>query len=420
MVDLTRRDLLLGVAGSVSTCAPVAALSAEKLDLRIWPDDESTRISIESGRKLKYKYMVLRNTKPYRLVLDIEDVRLTTSLEKGIKSLNLNDQFITAIRPGQFKPDVLRLVFDLKNDINIVVNYAKPIANYQHRIIMDVSSTNADVMKRVIEVTGKDMDSGVKKPTKHNVVKETQQKPKKQQKKSGKAETFIVVIDPGHGGEDPGAVGRKKTYEKTVVLAIAKKLADHINRTRGMKAILTRNKDVFLPLSKRAGVAVKNHAHIFVSIHADAWIKPDAQGSSVFTLSTGTASSLQARWLAQSQNRADEIGGIVMKNVGASARSTVVDLLADVKLRYGIELGDFVLSELAKLGPLHKSTVEYADFAVLKAQGIPSILIETAFISNPKEEKRLRDSRHQSRFAKAIYDGICNAVKKDQSLIRQS
>ena len=202
-----------------------------------------------------------------------------------------------------------------------------------------------------------------------------------------------------------------------MVLAIAKKLASNVNATKGMRAVLTRNRDIFLPLSKRAAVAVKEHAHIFVSIHADAWINADAQGSSVFTLSTGQASSLQARWLAQSQNRADEIGGIAFKNAGQTAQSTLVDLLADVKLRYGIQLGDFILKELSKLGPLHKSSVEYADFAVLKAQGIPSILIETAFISNPKEEKRLRDSRHQAQFAKAIYDGIRTAVQK-MSLVK--
>lgn len=420
MVDLTRRDLLMGVGGAAAAFSPLSALAADKLDLRIWPDDDSTRVSIESAKKLKYSYMILRGSKPYRFVLDIEGLRLTQSLEKGIKSLQLNDKFISAIRPGQFKPDVLRLVFDLKDDINASVHYAKPVANYQHRIILDLASTNADVMKRVIDESGKQMQTASRKPSKPNTVKETQTQPRKPAKKPTKAETLVVVIDPGHGGEDPGAVGRRKTYEKTVVLAIAKKLAATINRTRGMRAVLTRNKDVFLPLSKRAGVAVKEHAHIFVSIHADAWTNADAQGSSVFTLSTGQASSLQARWLAQTQNRADEIGGIAFNEAAATARSTLVDLLAETKLRYGIELGDYVLTELAKLGPLHKSSVEYANFAVLKAQGVPSILVETAFISNPKEENRLRDSRHQARFARAIFDGIRTALQKDKSLVRQS
>lgn len=421
MIDLNRRDLFLGAGSALMLSTPLSALAADKLELRIWPDDDSTRISIESNRRLKYSYMVLRNKKPYRFVIDLEGLKLTRSLASGLKNLNTKDNFISAVRPGQYKPNVLRLVFDLKDDINATVNYSKPIANFGHRIIVDLARTNADVMKKVIDETSPTPVRTARQPSKPNTVEETrrsvQTRPKK---KPGKTETLVVVIDPGHGGEDPGAVGRRKTYEKTVVLAIAKKLAATINRTRGMRAVMTRTKDVFLPLSRRASVAIREKAHIFVSIHADAWMKADARGASVFTLSVGGASSLQARWLAQTQNRADEIGGTVFKDVGAQARSTVVDLLAETKLRYGIQLGDEVLSELAKLGPLHKSTVEYAEFAVLKAQGVPSILVETAFISNPSDENRLRDARHQARLAQAIFKGIRTSVQKDPSLLRQS
>ena len=412
-MQLERRDLILGAAAALAGANPLSALAAsQKLDLRIWPDDESTRISIESERKLKFSHMILRGSKPYRFVLDIEGMQLTNTLAQGLKNLKTKDNFIAAVRPGQFKPDVLRLVFDLKADVNATVNYSKPVANFKHRIIINITPTNADLMKQVIERTGANAKTEVArtKPEKPNTVKETTVN-KRTVKKKGKTETLIVVIDPGHGGEDPGAVGRRKTKEKDVVLAISKKLASTINRTKGMKAILTRSRDVFLPLSKRAGIAVKQKAHIFVSIHADAWIKADAHGSSVYTLSVGGASSLQARWLAQGQ---------VMKDVAESARSSLVDLLAETKLRYGIQLGDEVLSELAKLGPLHKSSVEYAEFAVLKAQGVPSILVETAFISNPTEERRLRDSRHQSKLANAIFNGIRTAIKKDPSLLRQT
>ena len=391
-MSTTRRELILGAVGAVAA-QPLQALAAPRLQVRIWPGDESTRISVESDRKLKYSYMVLRNKKPYRLVLDIEGLRLNANIEKTLKNFNSSDKFIAGIRPGQFKPSVLRIVFDLKDDVRADVNYSKPIAQFGHRIIIDLEATNADTMREVIARTGADADpvKEVKRQqSKPNTVSETQRvTQKKPPKKSGKTETLVVVIDAGHGGEDPGAIGkRRKTYEKTVVLAIAKKLEAQINRTRGMRAVMTRTKDVFLPLHKRAAVAVKQKAHIFVSIHADAWIKPEANGSSVFTLSVGGASSLQARWLAQTQNRADEIGGTVFKDVASQARSTVVDMLAETKLRYGIQLGDEVLSELAKLGPLHKSSVEYAEFAVLKAQGVPSILVETAFLSNPKEEAK--------------------------------
>lgn len=420
----TRRELILGAVGALAT-QPLQAIAAPRLQVRIWPGDDSTRVSVESDRKLKYSYMMLRGTKPYRLVLDIEGLRLSAGLEKTLKNFKSTDRFIAGIRPGQFKPNVLRIVFDLKNDVRAEVNYAKPIAQYGHRIIIDMEATNADTMRQIIARTGADVDS-VKNVSSErnapNTVKETQRgTSRKPTKKTGKTETLVVVIDAGHGGEDPGAIGkRKKTYEKTVVLAIAKKLQAQIDRTRGMRAVMTRTKDVFLPLQKRAAVAVKQKAHIFVSIHADAWIKPDANGSSVFTLSVGGASSLQARWLAQTQNRADEIGGTVFKGVAKQARSTVVDMLAETKLRYGIQLGDEVLSELAKLGPLHKSSVEYAEFAVLKAQGVPSILVETAFLSNPKEENRLRDTRHQARLANAIFQGIRTAVRKDPSILKQT
>lgn len=414
----TRRELLLGAAGFLAA-RPLQAIAAPQLQVRIWPGDDSTRVSVESDRKLKYSYMVLRGKRPYRLVLDIEGLRLTAGIERTLKNFKSSDNFIAAIRPGQFKPNVLRIVFDLKNDVKAEVNYAKPIAQFGHRIIIDMEATNADTMRKVIERADADRDD---KPERPNTVRETQRgTTTRAPKKTGKTETLVVVIDAGHGGEDPGAVGkRRKTYEKIVVLAIAKKLEAQINRTRGMRAVMTRTRDVFMPLSKRAAVAVKQKAHIFVSIHADAWIKPDASGSSVFTLSVGGASSLQSRWLAQTQNRADEIGGTVFKDVAKQARSTVVDMLAETKLRYGIQLGDEVLGELSKLGPLHKSSVEYADFAVLKAQGVPSILVETAFLSNPKEENRLRDARHQARLADAIFKGIRTAVHKDPSILKQT
>ena len=424
-MSTTRRELLLGLVGAAAA-QPLQALAAPRLQVRIWPGDESTRVSVESDRKLKYSYMVLRNTKPYRLVLDIEGLRLTAGIENTLKNFKSSDKFIAGIRPGQFKPNVLRIVFDLKDDVRAEVNYSKPIEQFGHRIIIDLEATNADTMRQVIAQTGADADEVKKtKPAEKprpNTVQETRRvTQKKPAKKTGKTETLIVVIDAGHGGEDPGAVGkRRKTHEKTVVLAIAKKLEAQINRTRGMRAVMTRTRDVFLPLHKRAAVAVKQKAHIFVSIHADAWIKPDAAGSSVFTLSVGGASSLQARWLAQTQNRADEIGGTVFKGVAKQARSTVVDMLAETKLRYGIQLGDEVLTELAKLGPLHKDSVEYAEFAVLKAQGVPSILVETAFLSNPKEENRLRDARHQARLAQAIFKGIRTAVRKDPSILKQT
>lgn len=404
----------------------MAALAApeEQLNVRVWSGNDPMRVVIDSKRPIKFRHSLLRNSKPYRLVLDLQDQRLTPRMERSIKGLDLNNRLVSRIRPGQFKSDVLRLVFDLKRDVKYSVATANGTGEFKHRIIVMVGSPNA--------VAGTSKDAKAAPPPaepKRQVVRKEPAKPKEQPRrqtrrdddderlkpvKTKKADkTIIVVIDPGHGGADPGAVGRRKTYEKTVVLAIAKKLAARINRTKGMKAILTRDRDVFVRLGDRAARAVKEHAHMFVSIHADAWLKSDVRGSSIYTLGEDGASSLEARWLAQSQNRSDEIAGVAFNQVEETARSTVVDLLKDFKIDRSLKLGGSILKELAKLGPLHKKDPGYAEFAVLKAQGIPSVLVETAFISNPREESRLRDSRHQARFAKAIYDGIRNILKTD-------
>ena len=197
-----------------------------------------------------------------------------------------------------------------------------------------------------------------------------------------------------------------------MVLEIAKKLANQINRTRGMRAVLTRTTDVFIPLHKRAQRAVSEKAHLFVSVHADAWTSSSAHGASVFTLSTTGASSLQARWLAQTQNKVDEIGGVDFSTVPQQARQAAVDMLAESKLIAGLQIGHAVLAEMGKVESLHKDSVESAEFAVLKAQGIPSILIETGFLSNPSDESRLRSSQHQTRVAQAVCRGVVRAVRE--------
>lgn len=403
------------LAGAAATllATPVRALAASKIAVRVWPDDDCTRIFVESSKKLSYSHMILRTAKPYRLVLDLQGVQMTPVMQKNLQAIQSRDRFIASIRAGQFKPDVLRIVFELRSDVSASVHYAKPVENFGHRIILDLSPTNADVMKKLIDASDRDFNKAAskttaeRKPAEPNKVRETTSRTQtKPAKRSGKTETLVVVIDAGHGGEDPGAVGRNKTREKDVVLAIAKKLEADINRTRGMRAVMTRSKDVFLPLHKRAEVAVKNKAHLFISIHADAWTNTDAKGSSVYILSTGEATSLQARWLAQTQNKADEIGGVSFQGIDKSAHVALIDLQADAKLTDSTRLAGKLLTELAKVGPLHKSSIEQAEFAVLKARGIASVLVETAFLSNPAEEHKLRDSRQQARMAKALLDGV--------------
>ena len=421
-MSILRRDLLLGALSTPLVLNSEALLAASnKLELRLWPGDDSSRVTIESGSKISYEMQIARYKRPYRIILDIKGLRITPDFARKLQAFKPRDKFISAVRAGQFKPDVARVVFELKQDARVQAHAAKPVAGYAYRLILEIESLSSDPMDRVVSNSAN--RQGRPAPSSSNRIVENKPLPapkgKPARRGSKGPETLVVVVDPGHGGEDPGAIGRTyRTYEKRVALQISQMLAKNINDTRGMKAILTRNHDVFIPLYKRAAMAVKNRAHLFVSIHADAWTKPSAHGSSVFTLSIGGASSLQARWLAQTQNRSDEIGGLEFKNVAQQARSTVVDMLAETKLRYGMQLGGEVLGELSKLGTLHHDTVESAQFAVLKAQGVPSILIETGFLSNPYDEKRLRDPAYQKRLANAIFRGICNAVQDDPSLLR--
>ncbi|HBN73248.1 MAG TPA: N-acetylmuramoyl-L-alanine amidase [Sutterella sp.] len=414
----SRRLFVLGTmgVGLSLTGKTLFAANPSALTLSLKQNAKSLNLTITTRAKILYRTYYLGFSENRRFVVDMEPMTLTPEISKAVAAIKPLSSFARSVRVGQFQEDTVRLVIDLADGIDAAAS--SPTVGLTQTIRVNLSETTPDDPLAQIVSSSTTIAAA-------NAAVPDDDKPKPPIRKAPPAkrkqqETLIVVIDPGHGGVDPGAVGRRKTKEKTVVLAIAKQLAARINATRGMKAYLTRNTDIFLPLHKRAALAIKHRAHLFVSVHADAWTNPKANGSSVFTLSTHGASSLQARWLAQTQNKSDEIGGMDFRDVASQARSTVVDMLAETKLRYGIQLGDAVLEELSRLGPLHKSTVEYAEFAVLKAQGVPSILIETAFISNPKDEKRLTNKREQSHFATAIYKGILTAVERDPSLLKQS
>ena len=412
----SRRLFVLGTVGvGLSlTGKPLLAATPSTMTLSAKQYADSLNLTIVTQSKVLYRTYYLGFSENRRFVVDMEPMTLTPEITRAVAAVKLQPSFARSVRVGQFKENTVRLVIDLADGIEAVAS--SPNVGLTQIIRVDLSEKSpADPLAQIVSTSGAASVSKTPvEPKKETPPKKAVPAKKRQQ------ETLVVVIDPGHGGADPGAVGKRKTKEKTVVLAIAKQLAARINATRGMKAYLTRSTDVFLPLHKRAAFAINHKAHLFVSVHADAWTNPRANGSSVFTLSTHGASSLQARWLAQTQNKSDEIGGMDFRDVASQARSTVVDMLAETKLRYGIQLGDAVLEELARLGLLHKSTVEYAEFAVLKAQGVPSILVETAFISNPKDETRLTNKREQAHFATAIYKGILTAVERDPSLLKQS
>ena len=342
---------------------------------------------------------------------------------------------------------------DLKAEVRPEVFSLKPVANYKYRLIFDLYPLDtADPIAGVIagldntSKPGDPLSELIAKSQKETGKKTTATTPKTPSKPSTsttkpatqvaskpaskpatkpaakpvtkKKRDIVVVVDAGHGGEDPGAVGRAKTYEKHITLSIAKRLERLIKKEPGMKVVMTRSSDHFVSLSQRVMIAQKAKAHLFVSIHADAWTKPTAKGSSVYALSERGATSSAAQWLAKNQNEADLIGGASFKEVDNRLRNVLVDMTTDWKISYSLELGHSVLQNLSKINTLHRRQVEQAGFLVLKSPGIPSILVETAFISNPQEEKKLKTSSYQQKVAVAILNGIRTQVKKNDSIMQ--
>lgn len=438
MPDIDRRRLMAGTAGTLLlSLAPWHAASGARLiDVRMWPAEEYTRVTIEYDTPLKFKYFFIRSTRPLRFVVDIEGLELTPKLKQQIAAVKPDDPYIQAIRVAQYLPRVVRLVMDLKTDVKPEVFQLKPYGDYQYRLVFDIyPKTPKDEIGKLLAQDDdplKSLLAGLEKepqtakpaqPPKQEKPREVAEKlpPKKvvPEKKpvpqKAHDEKFIVIIDPGHGGEDPGAIGRRGNREKTVVLQIARRLVKLINGDPKMAAVMTRNSDHFVSLGGRVKIAQKKQAHLLVSIHADAWIKPTARGSSVFALSVRGASSAAARWLAKKQNESDLIGGVSMNELRKDVAVNVVDLSRDWTIGYSLALGASILREMKSVNRLHKATVEQAGFAVLKGQGIPSVLVETAFISNPEEERLLITHRHQQKVAEAIFRGIKKQMLADTS-----
>ena len=325
---------------------------------------------------------------PERLVLDLESADLTPALAELEGKLSADDPYIKGLRVARNRPGVIRVVLDLKSEVKPQVFMLKPIGEYGHRLVLDIYPA-IDPLAALIE----------------QVQKESRENP-------SVARLASIVIDAGHGGEDPGALGRHGSREKEVTLTVAKRLKALVDAEPNMRAILTRDGDYFLPLADRVDKARKLRADLFVSIHADAFVKPHARGSSVFALSERRATSEAARWLARKENEADLIGGVNLDVKDVYLKKTLLDLAQTATIDYSLRLGNSVLKRLGTVNTLHKAQVEQASFAVLKAPDVPSILIETAFISNPDEEKRLNDERYQDKLARAILEGIRDYIAK--------
>jgi len=446
------------------------AWGATILAVRVWPASDYTRVTIESDAALTTTPLFVAN--PPRLAVDIEGIELNPALKELVGKVRSDDPFITGVRIGQYTANTVRLVLDLRQMVLPQVFNLSPVrsgsgnAQYQHRLVLDLYPTKvADPLEALIaqhthpdplgELLARQMNKAAipvtpspppstasgqistsATPTlsaSSPMVATPSQNGSASDSKgidiqpSPSTERFIIVaLDPGHGGEDPGAVGPRGTKEKDVVLQIAHRMRDRINNTviktrmgpLPMRAYLTRDADFFLPLHLRVEKARRVQADLFVSIHADAFITPDARGASVFALSQGAASSAAARWMASQENRADLVGGLNLKVQDTTVQRALLDMSTTAQINDSLKLGNEMLGQIRRIGKLHKPQVEQAGFAVLKAPDIPSVLVETAFISNPDEEARLNSESYQNELSDALMRSIERYFLRNPPLAR--
>ena len=435
---LKRRELLKRIAQTSALIflgPSQIAWGAKLVAVRIWPAEDYTRVTLESDQVLKVSHQLLTN--PYRLVVDVEGLELNNTIKELVAKVNSNDPYIAQVRAGQFQPKVVRLVFDLKESIQPQLFTLDPVGTYQNRLVFDLYPTVAhDPLMELVRQSAKkeaalDADDPIgaiarreaqkAEANKSNKANEIAKPDNKSESKSGKSShrrLLTIAIDPGHGGEDPGAIGKRGSREKDIVLAISRRLKQKIEAEPDMRSYLTRDGDYFVPLHVRVNKARRVQADLFVSIHADAFVKPHARGASVFALSQQGATSTAARWLANKENSADLIGGLNIKTQDKQVAQLLLDMSTTAQIKDSLKLGDAVLKQIGGFAKLHKPQVEQASFAVLKAPDVPSILIETAFISNPEEEARLNDHEYQEQIAQAILRGVRSYFAKNPPVVK--
>jgi N-acetylmuramoyl-L-alanine amidase len=408
------------------------ARGADIVAVRMWPSKDYTRVTIESDREIKARQFLLAD--PPRVAIDIEGIQLLPALRELIAKVRPEDPNVAGIRVGQNAPGVVRLVIDLKQAVQPQVFTLAPIEPYQHRLVFDLypqkilDPLEALLAERLKEVQAAVADAQVAQgdPLGDLIAGQTRRTdPAKNSAPNitaavkEKVERLVIVaLDPGHGGEDPGAIGPGGTYEKDVVLQVALQLRDRINKQPNMRAYMTRDADFFVPLHVRVQKAQRVQADLFISIHADAFYTPRPQGASVFVLSDRGATSSSARWLANKENAADQVGGVNIKAKDANVLRAMLDMSTTAQINDSLKLGGAMLGEMGNVGRLHKPRVEQANFAVLRAHDIPSVLVETAFISNPDEEARLRSPAYQAQVSDALMRGILRYFAKNPPLAR--
>ena len=468
--DTSRRQLLKALGGTALLVLGPTELAwgAQLVAVRLWPADAYTRVTLESDTALNATFFSVDG--PNRLVIDIDGLELSPQIKELVRKVRADDPYIAGVRVGQNRPKVVRLVIDLKQAIKPQVFGLAPVAAYQHRLVFDLYPKQAidprlalqaasaptsaasaasapsgpagnvgaqpgtqgssfsdqaaeSVNDALVEFIGS-LPGKAGSPTERQAqapapAGRTADRSKDTPERLAPTQRLIIVaIDAGHGGEDPGAVGPSGLYEKDVVLSIAQKLRARINAQPGMRAMLTRESDYFVPLKDRVGKARRVQADLFVSIHADAFMNPQARGASIFALSDKGATSAAARWMAKRENASDMVGGVNIKAKDSSVMHALLDMSTTAQIKDSLKLGQAVLSHLGKVGKLHKARVEQAGFAVLKAPDIPSILVETGFISNPDEESKLRDEDYQAKLADALMSGIRRYFERNPPLAR--
>jgi len=407
------------------------AWGAKILGVRMWPSEDYTRITLESDTPLPITQQMLTN--PDRLVVDVQNLELNPTLKDIVAKVKPNDPYVSQIRVGQYQPNVVRLVFDLKEPVKPQLFTLDPIGEYQYRMVFDLyPTTPPDPLMELVKSSARKEQALVKSNEEIDQIAQFANKPEKgppiaqaipdvkAPPATAKYKRLITIaIDAGHGGEDPGAIGAAGSKEKNVVLSIAKRLNQKIENEDYMRPFLTRDGDYFVPLHVRVRKARAVQADLFVSIHADAFIERNAKGASVFALSQMGASSTAARWMANKENASDLIGGINIKTQDRQVANLLLDMSTTAQINDSLQVGNAVLRQIGGFAALHKGKVEQASFAVLKAPDIPSILVETAFISNPQEEARLNDDAYQDRIAEAILKGIKDYFSKNPPVSRR-
>jgi N-acetylmuramoyl-L-alanine amidase len=440
---MKRRDWLLQQGGVLALwwSAHHAAHGASIVAVRVWPAADYTRVTIESDQALAAKHFMTDN--PPRLVVDIDQLELSPTLRELVGKVQADDPYIAGVRVGQNQPRLVRLVVDLKQNVQPQQFTLMPVAAYGHRLVFDlyplqerdplaelvrdkeradrraeqaVRDSLGDLMGRIDPRSSAPRPAA---PASEPPAPAAEPKPSVQAVRKVERLT-IVAIDPGHGGEDPGAIGPSGLKEKDVVLAVALRLRDRLNALPGLRAMLTRDDDFFVPLYDRVRKARRVQADLFISLHADAFMTPKARGASVFALSSGAATSAAARWMADKENNADLVGGVNARGPkDAQLLRTMLEMSTAAQIRDSLAFGDEVLQRIGRVGQLHKNKVEQAGFAVLKAPDIPSILVETAFISNPQEEALLRSAKYQDKLVDALVTGVRRYFAKNPPRARQ-